>query len=151
MTIAVSEEPFDAPESQALLRELNTDLIRRYRGDDHPSVVGPDTLEVVSFLVARDDAGRQLGCVALRRRDDGSLEIKRMYVRPEARGTGLADRLLAEAEGRARALGAERVKLETGLAQPEAMAVYERNGYEPIEPYGDYADSPLSRSYARDL
>ncbi len=151
MTITVSEEPFGAPESQALLRELNADLIRRYRGDGHPAVVGPDTLEVVSFLVARDGAGRQLGCVALRRRDDGTLEIKRMYVRPEARGTGLADRLLAEVEGRARALGAERVKLETGLAQPEAMAVYERNGYEPIEPYGDYADSPLSRSYERDI
>jgi hypothetical protein len=43
------------------------------------------------------------------------------------------------------------VKLETGLAQPEAMALYERHGYEPIEGFGDYAGSPLSRSYARDL
>ena len=131
-------------ESQELLRELNTDLIRRYRGDGHRPSMGADTLKVVSFLVARDDAGRQLGCVALRRRDDGSLELKRMYVRQEARGTGLADRLLAEAEGRARALGAERVKLETGLAQPEAMAVYERNGYEPIEPYAERLDRVLA-------
>jgi GNAT superfamily N-acetyltransferase len=72
-------------------------------------------------------------------------------VRPEARGGRLGDRLLAEVEQRARALGARRVKLETGLAQPEAMAVYERHGYYPIEPFGDYADSPLSRCYAREL
>jgi L-threonylcarbamoyladenylate synthase len=150
MTISISEEPVDAPDSDELLRELNTDLIRRYRGDGHPSVA-PSTLEAASFLVARDGAGHPLGCVALRRRDDGSFEIKRMYVRPEARGKGLGDRLLAEVEQRARALGATRVKLETGLAQPEAMALYERNGYEPIEPFGDYRDSPLSRSYARIL
>jgi GNAT superfamily N-acetyltransferase len=150
VTITISEEPFGAPESQQLLTELNADLVRRYRGDGHPTV-RPSPLEVASFLVARDAGGRAVGCVALRRRDDDSFEIKRMYVRPEARGGRLGDRLLAEVEQRARALGARRVKLETGLAQPEAMAVYERHGYYPIEPFGDYADSPLSRCYAREL
>jgi putative acetyltransferase len=147
---AIVEEPFDAPDGQQLLGELEADLRRRYRGDDHPWVQ-PSPLEVASFLVARDSQGRPLGCAALRRRDDGSFELKRMYVRPEARGDGLADRLLGAIERRARELGATRVKLETGLAQPEAMAVYERNGYHPIEPFGDYKDSPMSRCYARDL
>lgn len=150
MTITIAEEPFDASGSQELLGELDADLIRRYRGDGHPTV-SPSSLEVGSFLVARDGGGRPVGCVALRRREDGEYEIKRMYVRPEARGQGLGDRLLAEIEERARALGATRVKLETGTAQPEAIAVYERNGYVPIEPFGDYKDSPLSRCYARDL
>lgn len=150
MTITISEEPFDAPDSQELLAELEADLRRRYRGDNqHP--VTPSPLDVASFLVARDGHARPVGCVALRRRDDGSFEIKRMYVRPEARGHRLGDRLLSEIEDRARGLGASRVKLETGTAQPEAMAVYERNGYRPIEPYGDYKDSPMSRCYARDL
>ena len=63
----------------------------------------------------------------------------------------MSARLLEAVEGRARELGAARVKLETGTAQPEAMAVYERNGYYPIEPFGDYRDSPLSRCYAREL
>jgi putative acetyltransferase len=150
MTVSIDEEPFDAPDSRELLAELGTDLSRRYRGDGHPTV-SPSPLEVAAFLVARDGGGRAIGCVALRRRDDGSFEIKRMYVRPEARGRRVGDRLLAEIEDRARALGATCVKLETGLAQPEAMAVYERNGYHRIEPFGDYADSPLSRCYARDL
>jgi GNAT superfamily N-acetyltransferase len=74
-----------------------------------------------------------------------------MYVRPEARVRRRGDRLLKAVEERARQLGATRLKLETGVPQPEAMAVHERNGYYPIEPFGDYADSPLSRCYARDL
>ena len=77
--------------------------------------------------------------------------IKRMYVRPEVRGRRLGDRLLAAIEERARRLGAKRLKLETGVPQPEAIAVYERNGYYPIEPFGDYKDSPLSRCFAREL
>ncbi len=150
MTITIAEEPFEAPDSQELLAELETDLIRRYRGDDHP-IVKPSPLEVASFLVARDRDRHPVGCVALRRRDDGEYEIKRMYVRPDARGCGLGDRLLEAVERRAAELGATRVKLETGTAQPEAIAVYERNGYHPIEPFGDYADSPLSRCYAREF
>ena len=147
--VSISEDPFEAPDSQRLLGELEADLRRRYRGDSHPWVK-PSPLEVTSFLVARDSGGRPVGCVALRRREE-EYEIKRMYVRPEARGTGLADRLLEVVERRARRFGAGRVKLETGTAQPEAMAVYERNGYYPIEPFGDYKDSPLSRCFAREL
>jgi GNAT superfamily N-acetyltransferase len=150
VTITISEEPLDAPQSEELLRELSADLHRRYRGPHDPGVK-PTPLDAAAFLVARDPGGHALGCVALRRRADGSFEIKRMYVRPEARGQRLGDRLLAAIEERARGLGATRVKLETGLPQPEAMVVYERNGYERIEPFGDYACSPLSRCYAREL
>jgi GNAT superfamily N-acetyltransferase len=148
--VTIAEEPLDAPESRELLAELRTDLVRRYRGDGHPAAP-PSPLDVASFLVARGANGRALGCVALRRRDEGEFEIKRMYVRPEARGRRLGDRLLGEVEARARGLGATRLMLETGVPQPEAIAVYERNGYTPIEPFGDYADSPLSRCYAREL
>ena len=122
MTITIAEEPYEAPDSRQLLGELEADLRRRYRGDSHPWVK-PSALQVASFLVARDPARRPIGCVALRRRDDGDFEIKRMYVRPEARGLGLGDQLLRAVERRARELGGARVKLETGLAQPEAMAL----------------------------
>ena len=148
--ITIAEEPLEAPESQGLLGELEADLRRRYRGDSHPWVE-PSPLDVASFLVARDGRGRPVGCVALRRGDDHEFVIKRMYVRPEVRGRRLGDRLLAAIEERARRLGAKRLKLETGVPQPEAIAVYERNGYYPIEPFGDYKDSPLSRCFAREL
>jgi len=78
-------------------------------------------------------------------------EVKRMYVAPSARGLGLARRMLAHLEASAAEHGAEAMVLETGLAQPEAIALYESSGYQPIPPFGHYKDAPLSRCYARRL
>ena len=87
----------------------------------------------------------------MRRRDDGSVEVKRMFVRVEHRRRGHARRMLAALEQWARHEGHRRVVLETGLAQPEAIALYRSAGYRPIDGFGHYKDSPLSRSFARDL
>jgi len=78
-----------------------------------------------------------------------AVEIKRMYVVPGARGRGVARRMLAHLEATAAVAGAEVVVLETGLRQPEAVALYESSGYEPIAAFGHYRDSPLSRCYAK--
>ena len=74
-----------------------------------------------------------------------------MYVTPGARGLGIARRMLAHLEADAAAHGAEVAILETGLAQPEAIALYESSGYTPIPAFGYYKDAPLSRCYARRL
>lgn len=74
-----------------------------------------------------------------------------MFARPAHRRTGIARRLLHELEAAGRKAGYRRLVLETGLVQPEAIALYESAGYEPIPPFGYYADSPLSRSYGKDL
>ncbi len=99
---------------------------------------GPD----VRFVVARR-AGAAIGCGALRLAA-GFAEIKRMYVRPEARGAGVGRRLLDHLERLAAASGCSLVRLETGVAQPEAIALYERSGYRPIAPFPPYAPDPLS-------
>jgi len=78
-------------------------------------------------------------------------EVKRMYVVPRARGLSLARAMLAHLEDTARESGAEMMVLETGLRQPEAIALYESEGYLPIEPYGFYRDSPLSRCFEKHL
>ena len=78
-------------------------------------------------------------------------ELKRMYVRPGHRRRGYARRVLRMAEERARALGYDRLVLETGLEQPEAMALYRAEGYAPIPSYGFYRCAPKSRSFAKDL
>ncbi len=76
-------------------------------------------------------------------------EIKRMYVVPEARGRGYARRILDHLEATAGAGGAEAMILETGLRQPEAIALYESAGYTPIPAFGHYRDSPICRCFGR--
>ena len=78
-------------------------------------------------------------------------EVKRMYVAPDARARGLARTMLAHLERTAAEAGAEAMILETGTAQPEAMALYESSGYTPIPSFGYYQNEPLNRCYAKPL
>ena len=94
------------------------------------------------MLVAYGDAGTALGCGALRALDSDAAELKRMYVVPDARGRGVATALLAALEGVARDRGWATLRLETGPRQPEAIALYTRAGYRPIEAFGAYAGAP---------
>jgi GNAT superfamily N-acetyltransferase len=84
-----------------------------------------------------------------RRHDDEAAEIKRMYVVEDHRGIGYARRLLAELETRAAEAGYLRVVLETGMYQPEAIALYESSGYTPISGFGFYAGRTLARSFGK--
>jgi GNAT superfamily N-acetyltransferase len=86
-----------------------------------------------------------------RRFDDGVAEIKRMYVSHHHRREGIARLMLAELEAQAAAAGYERTVLMTGLNQPEAIALYESSGYQPVEPFGVYATSELVRCFGKDL
>jgi GNAT superfamily N-acetyltransferase len=78
-------------------------------------------------------------------------EVKRMYVAAAARRRGLARLVLARLEGTARAAGADLMVLETGLAQPEAIALYESAGYVPVEGFGHYRQSEVSRCFGKPL
>ena len=74
-----------------------------------------------------------------------------MYVAPAQRGAGHARTMLAHLEATAREAGAEVMVLETGTAQPEAIALYESSGYTAIASFGYYKDEPLNRCFARRL
>src|SRR4051812_27097368 len=97
----------------------------------------------VTFLVVRD-GGEAVGCGAILRdpRDWG--EVKRMYVQREQRGRGIGRRVLAELEAIARAAGVPLVRLETGIHNTEALALYRRVGFVDCDPFGDYAPDSLS-------
>ncbi len=103
------------------------------------------------FLIVYDDAGAPVACGAIRRRDAETAEIKRMYVRPTARGRGLSRLVLGELESTARRLGYRALVLETGLRQPEAIALYESEDYTVIPNFGFYRESPLSVCYRKEL
>jgi drug/metabolite transporter (DMT)-like permease/GNAT superfamily N-acetyltransferase len=87
-----------------------------------------------AFLVVYDD-GRAIACGGIRALPDGSAELKRMYVVPDARGRGVGRQLLARLEDEARRLGYERVRLDTAAPLTEAQALYRTAGYREI---GDY-------------
>lgn len=82
---------------------------------------------------------------------DRVVELKRMFVRAPYRRRGYARHLLDALEDRVRQAGARVVVLETGIRQPEAMALYEAAGYVPVTVFGPYAGSPLARAYAKVL
>ncbi|MEV7773387.1 GNAT family N-acetyltransferase [Kitasatospora sp. NPDC086791] len=152
---SVATADVTTPESLELLREYFYDVANRYfrlhfgrEGTpeelepalaDTPSddLVAPDGV----FLIGRHD-GVAHACAGLRRLDATTVELTRVYVRPALRGTGGGARLLAAVDEAARALGADRIVLDTRLDLVEARALYLRNGYQEIPAYksGPYAE-----------
>jgi putative acetyltransferase len=104
----------------------------------------------VALFVARVE-GRALGCGAVVAQDGGWAEIKRMFVAPAARGRRLGKALLDALEDHARTLGAGAVRLETGIAQPEALRLYRAAGYVERGPFGAYAADPFSLFFEKTL
>ena len=149
--MVLDEVPFDSDLAASLVAEVQQEYVRRYGGQDETPVDPAEFAPPLgTFLVAHVGA-TAIGCAGLRRHGDDTVEVKRMFVRAEHRRRGHARRLLRALEDLAREQGFRRVVLETGLAQPEAIALYASAGYLPIEGFGHYKDSELSRSFARDL
>ena len=134
-----AERPDEEP-GASLLAEYYEEIAARYPGWSPASGSTASVEDMVPpagrFLVAYVD-GVPAGCGTVRRFDDATGEVKRMYVRPDARGVGLARRLLAELERAARAIGYERIVLDTGdrNRMPEAQALYRSSGYREIPDY----------------
>jgi putative acetyltransferase len=97
----------------------------------------------VRFFVARDAEGKALatGAVVLH---DNWAEIKRMWVEEAARGRGIARQILKVLTAEAGGAGVERLRLETGVANQAALALYEKTGFKRREPFADYRADPLS-------
>ena len=145
------EEPYDGPSAQLLIAQVQQEYVVRYGGPDTTPVdpgefAPPRGRFVVGYLDVEPVA---MGGV--RALDVETVEIKRMFVVPDSRGRGFARVLLARLEELAAEMGAARVVLETGLKQPEAMALYASAGYDRIDGFGHYRDEPLSASYGKSL
>lgn len=144
-------EPYDGRGGGALVPLVQAEYVNRYGGPDATPVEAAEFLPPRgAFLVGYVD-GEPVACGALRELEPGIAEIKRMYVAPPARRRGFARRLLDALEDTARAAGYAEVRLETGVKQPEAMALYQSTGYAAIPPYGTYRCAPGSRCFAKRL
>ena len=151
MAFTVTAGPSGSADGAALRAMQRRELDDRYGSDDHEPGAAPTDEDITVFLVARTADGQAVACGALRQLDASSAEIKRMFVLPASRGSGVATAVLRGLEAEARARGLGELKLETGTAQPEAMRFYEREGYGLIDNFGVYAGEPLSVCYARSL
>ena len=132
------------PEATLLIARLSEELVRLY-GDDDGGDFRPEDVEGPrsGFLVARWD-GQPVGCGAFRLWTETTAEIKRMFVEPAFRGRSIGRRVLDALEAAARQAGYTKVRLETGIVQPEALGLYQSAGYFRIECYGHHKDDPRS-------
>jgi GNAT superfamily N-acetyltransferase len=148
---------YDHADVTVLVDRVQQEYVDRYGSPDETPVdpamfAAPEGL----FLLASLD-GVPVATGAWRRSPVRALggtagvEIKRMYVVPERRGLGLARRILAELETTAAAAGHDLAVLETGLMQPEAIALYASSGYVPVDGFGHYRGSELSRCFGKRL
>lgn len=147
----VESVAWDDPAAEGLRAAMSEEMSERYsdmRTFDFPEGFSVSPESVVYTGVALTADGVPVGHVALRRLG-ADLEIKRMYVAPGHRGNGVGVALLEAAEAAAARLGADRVVLQTGDRQPDAVRLYEREGYTPIPVYPPYHLVPNSRCYTK--
>ena len=142
--VQIAIENPDQPEILELLRESDAYMAALYPAEsnhllDMSSLQRPE----VTFIAARLQ-GKAVGCGAIVRSPEGWAEIKRMFVSPEARGRQLGKQLLRKLESVAAETGVRMLRLETGVKQPEALALYASTGFVEIGPFGQYRADPLS-------
>ncbi|MFZ6875713.1 GNAT family N-acetyltransferase [Undibacterium sp. Di27W] len=137
------ESPSQA-DAIALITELDAYQSALYPPESHHALdLASVDEQGLLFVIARDEAGQAVACGAVVL-SAAYGELKRMYVRPQYRGRGLAKKILQTLEAAAMASGCMELKLESGPYQPEALALYARCGYALCERFGGYADDPLS-------
>jgi GNAT superfamily N-acetyltransferase len=156
----IRQVAFDHPDAVKLNDQVQAEYHVRYGDGGDATFLAPEDFEPPCglFLIAYDETDAPVATGGWRAQDtngegnlDGDAELKRMYVIEEMRGRGLARRVLAALEDDARAAGRRRMVLETGIKQPEAIALYTSSGYEPCEKFGYYRSYEDSRCFAKAL
>ena len=151
----IERVPITHPDAQALIEAVQAEYVARYGGQDESPIDPADFEDPLGrFYVGYLD-GAPVATGAWRRSSVKALgavltaEVKRMYVVPGAQRRGVARRMLAHLEATAAGAGVDVMVLETGMKQPEAIALYTSSGYEPIPGFGYYCGSELSRCFGR--
>ena len=122
----------------SLVQLLDADLAIR-DGEEHSFYAQYNKVNMINHVIVAYQNDKAVSCGALKEFSPKVMEIKRMFTMPENRGKGIASRVLAQLEAWAKEMQFEKCILETGKAQPEAIALYSKNGYSIIPNYGQYA------------
>ncbi len=136
---------------QQLVAELDADL-RIRDGEEHAFYAQYNKTDTIKYvLVVYDEDESPIGCGALKEYTGDTMEVKRMYVVVNKRGQGIASAILKELEQWATELNYSSCILETGINQPEAIALYKKNKYKIIPNYGQYAEAVNSVCFEKSL
>ncbi|WP_226626059.1 GNAT family N-acetyltransferase [Alloyangia pacifica] len=150
MSVTIRPVPPRDPRAEALLKASHA-LMESLFPPEENYFLDIDALCTPEItLFGAEENGVLLGCAAIARKD-GYAEIKSMFVSPEARGLGLARRLLEHLETVARAEAIPLLRLETGDKLPAAVALYERTGFVPRGPFDGYVENSSSLFYEKAL
>ena len=133
-----------------LVEELNNELAIR-DGSDHAWYSQHNSTSSITHVVVLYMDEAAVSCGGLKPFEPGSMEVKRMYTVPSARGKRLAAQVLRELEQWAIELGCNKLVLETGKRQPEAIALYQRTGYSFIPNYAQYEKIDNSVCFEKQL
>ena len=147
-TLIVPERP-DTADAQMLIAELEQHLAPFYpAASRHGYSVEKLIKQGVAFFVTRvDDV--PVGCGGVQFFGTEYGELKRMFVRSQFRGLGLAKLMLEHLEQYTREHHIRVLRLETGIHQKEAIGLYERMGYQSIPPFGEYVEDPLAKFFEK--
>ena len=137
MTIKLLRTDSDNVDFRELVALLDADLAIR-DGAEHSFYAQFNKVDMIRHVVVAYEDEIAVGGGAFREYEPQTAEIKRMFVRPENRGKGIAGQILTELENWAKELNYTEYILETGKKQPEAIALYRKSGYEIIPGYGQY-------------
>ena len=147
MQTVISLERADSPDAVALIEELEGELAARYAVESRHGYSVQKVIEQgVAFYVLRV-GDEPAGCGGIQFFGQEYGELKRMFVRPKFRGMGLSKTILDCLMQAARERGVPIARLETGIYQHAAIALYERSGFYRIPPFGPYTNDPVSRCY----
>lgn len=151
MPTTIQQERPDTPEAIELIDELEAYLTPLYPQESrHGYSVEKLIKQGVIFFVMRRD-GVAIGCGGVQLFGTEYAEVKRMYIRPQFRGLGLAKLMLDKLSEHTRQQGVDTLRLETGVHQHEAIGLYEGYGFQRCPPFGEYTNDPLSIYYEKKI
>lgn len=159
MPIEIRRIPYGTPAADALLDQMDAEMgalyadMRETRDPEISGLVGIALTvhpEEMVAAVGAFDGDELIGHAALRPFEH-SLEVKRVYVREDYRGRGISKQLMFELEAIARERGVASLILQTGDRQTEAIALYLKLGYVPIDRFGAYEPVPFFLCYGKTL
>lgn len=133
-----------------LVKELDA-YLKITDGEEHDFYNQFNGIDNLNHTVVAYYDDKPVGCGAFKKYDEASVEIKRMYLKPDHRGSGIASQILTALEVWAKEIGNERTVLETGTRQVEAVKFYHKSGYHRIPNYGQYVNMENSNCFEKNL